>query len=106
MPTSPVTRRGQASSLAGATLAEAARELAAVVDARLLVWFMPEMIFPCTLVAVPPLAAGKSSPLTSFDEPVMVVVPVPFAAPKPITFPLIVWKLPFAPVVPDTVMPE
>jgi len=34
MPTSPVTRRGQASSPAGATLAEAARELAAVVESK------------------------------------------------------------------------
>src|SRR3954463_11320963 len=55
---------------------------AAVVEARLEVWLMPEMMFPCTLVAVPLLAAAKSRPLTSFDEPEMVVVPVPLAAPK------------------------
>src|SRR4051812_8584077 len=78
---------------------------AAVVEARLLVWLMPEMMFPCTLVAVPLLAAAKSRPLTSFDEPLMVVVPVPLAAPKPMMLLLIVWALPFAPVVPTSVMP-
>src|SRR5215212_10531602 len=54
---------------------------AAVVEARLLVWLMPEMTFPCTPVAVPLLAAARSRPRTSFDDPVMVVVPVPLAAP-------------------------
>jgi hypothetical protein len=66
---------------------------------------MPEMIFPCTLVAVPLLAAARSNPLTSLVDPVMVVVPVPFAAPKPITLPRIVWKLPAPPVEPTSVMP-
>src|ERR1043165_4243218 len=80
-------------------------ELAAVVEARLLVWLMPEIVFPCTLVAVALLAAARSNPLNSFDEPVMVVVPVPLAAPKPMTLPVIVWKLPFAPVVPTSVIP-
>src|SRR6185312_11247658 len=78
---------------------------AAVVEARLLVWLMPEMMFPCTLVTVPLLAAGKSKPRNSFDEPVMVVVPVPLAAPKPMMLFLIVCQLPFAPVVPLRVMP-
>src|SRR5689334_22118510 len=78
---------------------------AAVVEARLEVWLMPEIMFPCTLVAVPLLAAARSRPRNSFDEPVMVVVPVPLAAPKPMTLFLIVWALPFAPVVPTSVMP-
>src|SRR5215218_2019580 len=78
---------------------------AAVVEARLLVWLMPEMTFPCTLVVVPLDAAAKSRPLTSFDEPLMVVVPVPLAAPKPMTLLRMVWALPFAPVVPTSVMP-
>src|ERR1044072_158310 len=78
---------------------------AAVVEARLEVWLMPEMVFPCTLVAVPLLAAARPMPRTSFDEPVMVVVPVPLAAPKPMTLLRMVWALPFAPVVPTSGMP-
>ena len=35
----------------------------------------------------------------------MVVVPVPLAAPKPMTLLRMVWALPFAPVVPLSVMP-
>src|SRR3954469_10492919 len=66
---------------------------AAVVEARLEVWLMPEMMFPCTLVAVPLLAAGRSRPRTSLDEPRIVVVPVPLAAPNPITLFLIVCAL-------------
>src|SRR3954470_2753021 len=78
---------------------------ATVVEARLLVWLMPEMTFPCKLVAAPLLAAVRSRPRTSFDEPLMVVVPVPLAAPKPMTLLRMVWELPFAPVVPTSVMP-
>src|SRR5215217_4859062 len=77
---------------------------AAVVEARLDVWLMPEMTFPCTLVAVPLLAAGRSRPRNSFEEPLMVVVPVPLAAPKPMTLLRMVWALPFTPVVPESVM--
>src|ERR1044072_8031746 len=51
-------------------------ELAAVVEARLEVWLMPEIVFPCTLVAVPLLAAGKSRPRNSFEEPGVVGVAV------------------------------
>ncbi len=79
--------------------------LGAVVELRLVVWLMPEMMFPCTLVAVPLLAAARSRPRTSFDEPVMVVVPVPLAAPKPMMLLRMVWALPFAPVVPTMLMP-
>src|ERR1044072_7049756 len=71
---------------------------AAVVEARLDVWLMPEMTFPCTLVAVPLLAAARSMPRNSFDQPVMVVVPLPLAAPKPVTLLRVVWGLVFVPV--------
>ena len=36
------------------------------------------------LVTAVILAVGKSKPLNSFDEPLMIVVPVPSAAPNPI----------------------
>lgn len=45
------------------------------------------------LVATEVLTLGASIPLNSFDEPAIVVVPVPLAAPKPIVFPLTV-KMP------------
>src|SRR3954470_10565574 len=58
---------------------------AAVVEARLLVWLMRERWFPAKLAAGPLLAAARSRPRIWFNEPLMVVVPVPLAAPKPMT---------------------
>jgi hypothetical protein len=49
---------------------------------------MPEMTFPWTLVGVVVLTLAKSSPRNSLVDPLMVVVPVPLAAPKPITLPM------------------
>ena len=57
------------------------------------------------LVAVALFAPCISIPLTSFDEPAIVVVPVPLEAAKPITLPVILWKLPLVPVVPESVIP-
>jgi len=45
------------------------------------------------LVATEVLVLGASMPRNSFVEPVIVVVPVPSAAPNPIVFPVTV-KLP------------
>jgi hypothetical protein len=42
------------------------------------------------LVGVVALTVARSSPRTSFALPVIVVVPVPSAAPKPIIFPVMV----------------
>ena len=50
------------------------------------------------LVAAVILVVGKSKPLNSFDEPVMIVVPVPSAVPNPIVLWVIV-KEPNAPMV-------
>lgn len=46
------------------------------------------------LVATEELTVDASIPLNSFDEPVIVVVPVPLAAPKPMVFPVTVKLLP------------
>src|SRR5436190_14806491 len=51
---------------------------------------MPEMIFPCTLVGVAVLTFARSNPRNSFVEPLIVVVSVSLAAPKPITLPVTV----------------
>ena len=47
-------------------------------------------------------AVVKSSPTNKFVEPLIVVVPVPLAAPKPTVFPVTVWLNPLV----DTRMPE
>ena len=65
-------------------------ELPTVVVLRAEVWLIPEIKFPWTLVGVIVLTLARSSPRTSFPVPVIVVVPVPSAAPKPIIFPVIV----------------
>src|SRR4051812_15426972 len=75
-------------------------------EARLLVWLIPEIRLPWTLVAVLLLAPAKSKPRTSLEDPAMMVMPVPPADPKPITLPIMEWKLPLAPVLPTRVMPE
>src|SRR5436190_8797762 len=46
------------------------------------------MMFPCTLVGVVVSTFARSSPRNSFVDPLMVVVPVALAAPKPITLPV------------------
>jgi len=61
-----------------------------VVELRLVVWLIPEITLPWMLVIVVAVTLGASIPLTSFDDPVIVVVPVPFAAPKPIVLKLTV----------------
>src|SRR5436190_13549690 len=48
------------------------------------------MMFPCTLVGVVVSTLARSSPRNSFVDPLMVVVPVALAAPKPITLPVTV----------------
>ena len=64
---------------------------------------MPEMTFPCTLVGVVVLTFARSSPRTSFPNPppvpVMTVVPVPSAAPKPMIFPVTVNEPPLESIV-------
>src|SRR4030095_10030213 len=62
-------------------------ELKLPVTLRPDVWLMPEMVFPCTLVEVVVLTFTTSSPRHSLCEPLIVVVPVPLAAPKPIVLP-------------------
>jgi hypothetical protein len=64
---------------------------AVVVEARLLVWLMPEIVlFWISVAGAVVLTLAESMPLISFDEPVMVVVPVPLAAANPMALPLTV----------------
>lgn len=62
-----------------------------VAELRLVVWLMPEiMLFWISVAGAVVLTLAASMPLNSFDEPVIVVVPVPLAAPNPMVFPLTV----------------
>ena len=74
-------------------------ELSVFVELRAEVWLMPEMMFPWTLVGVVVLTFARSSPRNSFPDPLIVVVPVPSAAPKPIIFPVTVKKSPLESIV-------
>ena len=56
------------------------------VDA--VVWLIPEITFPWMLVATAVATEGASMPLKVFVDPEIVVVPVPLAAPKPMTLPV------------------
>ena len=48
------------------------------------------MVFPWILVAFVVLVLGAWMPLIVFAKPLMVVVPVPLAAPNPIVLPVMV----------------
>ena len=93
--TSPTLNRPSPDPDSGAARAIAVKhEWAVVVKTRAEVWLMPEMMFPCTLVGVVVLTFARSIPRTSFPSPlpvpVITVVPVPSAAPKPIVLSVIV----------------
>ena len=51
---------------------------------------MPEMMLPWMLLSWVLLASSRTIPRNSFSAPLIVVVPDPLAAPKPITFPVMV----------------
>lgn len=69
-------------------------ELAVVVDALLVVWLIAVIVlFDITVAGAVVLTLAASIALNSFEEPESVVVPVPFAAAKPMVLPLTV-KLP------------
>jgi hypothetical protein len=92
---SPTLNRPSPDPVSGAARAMAVKqELAGLVAVRPEVWLMPEMMFPCTLVDVVVATFARSSPRNSFDDPLMVVVPVPSAAPKPMIFPVTVKEPP------------